>query len=356
MTTVRHYTLITPRADRTGPCNVAVDIGRAAAAAGWRVRLLYLSEGPGRDDLQEFAEVRRIRLSDIFTLRGVVHTHCLRPDLLGWLLRWTTPCHVLSTLHNYFLVDLGFDHAAWKVRLSWLLWVRAIRKHHHRICVSSAMQRYYRRLLPELDFDLAYNFRAALPGPMGKPDNTITAWLQQQSDAGRIKMAYVGSLISRKNLLSLLTAMASAPELSLVVCGTGPLGKQLAEMCDELGLGSRVLLAGRVLAPEAVVAQCDMLVLPSFAEGLPLVALEAARVGRPCLLSNIAVHRELAGLGLGSTFDRHRFSDFRSRAIALAQGDSPARQQMLVQLWKSRFSSVIGFSQYEKLLNAPHTH
>src|SRR5574340_385822 len=87
MTTSRRYTLIVPRVDHTGPCNVAVDLARAAAAAGWAVQILYLSGTPSRDVGDAAIPVRRVRFGDLFSLRGVLHTHCLRPDLLGALLR-----------------------------------------------------------------------------------------------------------------------------------------------------------------------------------------------------------------------------------------------------------------------------
>lgn len=351
MTTSRRYTLITPRLDRTGPCNVAVDIGRAALANGWQVSLLYLSEGPGRDDVQGFTEVRRFRWSDLLRTRGVVHTHCLRPDLMGWLLSWNRNCKTLTTLHNYFLIDLGFDHPQWQVRASWGLWRRAIAGLDHRVCISEAMCRYYRRVLPQLDFDLAYNFRSELLSPPAPPAPDLAIWLTEQTALGRVKLAYVGGLVPRKNLLPLLDAISRAPELSLILCGQGPQMTELRTRAKALGLDDRVLFAGQVLNPESIVAACDILVLPSHAEGLPLVTIEAARVGRPCLLSNIAVHRELASLGLGETFDRHRFSDFRERALSIARAVSPQSQLALKKLWQERFSDTAGFAQYVRLLD-----
>lgn len=350
MTTSRRYTLITPRLDRTGPCNVAVDIGHAAAAAGWQVTLLHLGGEDERGDLHGFSEVRRFHWRDLFALSGVVHTHCLRPDLLGWLLAWNRNCTVLTTLHNYFLIDLGFDHAAWKVRIAWAFWRRAIAGMHHRVCISGAMLRYYRRLLPGVSFDLAYNFRSAAPATTSDLPSRIGEWLDEQRTARRTSMAYVGSLSRRKNLRPLLRAMANAPELALVLCGQGPELSTLQQTIAEHGLGNRVLLAGQVRHPEAVLSRCDMLVLPSLAEGLPLAVIEAMRAGCPSLLSNIAVHRELATLGAGLTFDHRGFVNFRERARALAQQSTPAARQTLISLWEEHFSAQAGFAQYERLV------
>ncbi len=353
MTTSRRYTLVTPRVDNTGPCNVAVDIGRAAAAEGWQVTLLYLSGVVQRDDLTTFAEVRRWRLSDIWSIEGVVHTHCLRPDLVGWLHTWTSRCTVLTTLHNYFLFDLGFDHSPWRVRLAWALWSRALSRFDHRVCISAAMRRYYRRTLPKLQFDLAYNFRDEPATEVPDTPPAITEWLKVQRVADRFVLAYVGSLSERKNVVALLSAVAQLPELALVLCGQGPLAQALRDEVSRSDLSVRVFLAGHVQNPSAIVSMSDLLVLPSHSEGLPLVVIEAAREGRRTLMSNIAVHRELAALGLGSTFDRYRFTDFRAKIheLVTVRGKSP--DPNVIAIWRQRFSSTNGFKQYARLVGGP---
>jgi glycosyltransferase involved in cell wall biosynthesis len=356
MTTSRHYTLLVPRLDRTGPCNVAVDVGTAAANAGWRVSLLYLSGSPLRADLQDFAQVRRFVLGDIFSLQGVVHTHCLRPDLLGALLALNRRCIVLTTLHNYFLFDLSFDHARWKVRVAWWAWRWAISRLSYRVCISKAMRRYYCRLIPERSFDLAYNFRPDVSlRPQAGPDILSTqvhpaaAWMNDQRRRARLCLVYVGSLSQRKNLLGLLRALALAPDLSLVLCGQGPSKNALLHCVNTSSLQDRVLFAGQVQQPEDVVSNADALVLASFAEGLPLAVIEAARVGVPAVLSNIAVHRELAAMGLGLTFERHRFSDFAVVARQTATMASASGKSRLKDIWREHFSPEVGFAQYARL-------
>jgi glycosyltransferase involved in cell wall biosynthesis len=354
MTTSRHYTLITPRLDDTGPCNVAVDIGRAAASAGWTVSLRYLSGDPSRNDLAEFRDVRQLRLSDLANASGVIHTHCLRPDLLGWLFTFNSKCTVVTTLHNHFLIDLSFDHAPWKVRLAWRLWSAALRRFDHRVCISQTMRRYYRRLMPDLEFDVAYNFRSN-PEASGRPQDAppdLIDWLRAQRLKGRIVLAYVGSLTQRKNLAPLIEALAAEREMALILCGRGNQKADLERASIDLGLGDRVLFLGQVASPREVVRMCDALILPSLAEGLPLAVLEAASVGRPSLMSNITVHRELARLGVGATFDHRRFSDFAAQVRTVmcgrpsGQGPDPGLQS----LWRDTFSSEVGFRRYETLL------
>lgn len=341
-----NYTLIVPRVCYTGPVNVAVDIGRAAATRGWRVHLLYLSGSVERTDLDQFAEVRKFRLSDFVTLKGVVHTHCLRPDLLGWLLSRNPYCRLITTFHNFFLEDVGFDYPRWKISLAWRLWRRAVARFDHRVCISETMRRYYEKLLPHMSFDVVYNFRAPAP-PAGPVPHHVAAWLWQQRSSDRIVGAFVGNLIKRKNLQKLVSSVLSNEEVALVICGTGPLETEIKDMISQSDGGDRVLLAGYTDRPETILQQVDLLVLPSHTEGFPLVVLEAARAGRPALLSNIEVHRELAGLGFGQTFNHLEFSDFAAKARELVS-DSGQRERVKT-LWKTRFTPDVGFAKYAAL-------
>lgn len=353
MTTSRRYTFLVPRLDRTGPCNVAVDIARSAAAAGWRVCALYLSGEVLRDDLSAFAEVRRFRWTDIVRLEGVLHTHCLRPDLMGALFAVNRRCVTVTTLHNHFQSDVGFDYPRWKVSLAWQAWKRAIALFDHRVCISNTMRRYYRRKLPGLAFDLAYNFR---PEPAAAPASpqarTVQDWLEGQRPHDRIRLAYVGALNRRKNLLPLIAALEGAPPFALAICGQGPLRDELEAAVRERGLADRVLFAGQIADPGAVMTAADFLVLPSLAEGLPLVVIEAASRGLPCLMSNIAVHRELAALGLGVVFERHRLADFSSVALAAHRRSDAQSRSALVSTWRRLFSPQPGFARYERLFES----
>ena len=355
MITSRQYTIITPRLDNTGPSNLAVDIGRAAAKAGWTVSLRYLSGAPSRDDLAEFRDVRRLQFVDIAKASGVIHTHCLRPDLIGWFFTFKSKCTVITTLHNHFLIDLSFSHKHWKVRCAWHLWVAALRRFDHRVCISQTMQRYYHRLLPELEFDVAYNFRSG-PDSLDYQRHTspvLMDWLKLQRAEGQFVLVFVGSLTQRKNITPLIKALANASQMSLVLCGRGSQGTELEQLTRELGLSKRVLFLGHVESPRDVVESSDLLVIPSLAEGLPLVVLEAASIGKPCLMSNIAVHRELSKIGIGTTFDHRRFSDFEGKVFEIFS-DNRREQNSdhnLKQIWRNFFSSQIGFRRYEKILS-----
>jgi glycosyltransferase involved in cell wall biosynthesis len=320
-----------------------VELCRAATSAGAQVRLLYLSGEVERDDVRDLGEVRRLRLRDLLTLRGVIHTHCLRPDLLGAILATRQSCRVVTTLHNYFLIDVSFDHTPWKTRLAYWVWARCIARVHARVTLSHAMRRYYRRLLPRCNFDVAYNFRRDT-GSAPQVDCETRAFVDREHEAGRVVLAFVGSISRRKNVIPLARAVARSSGLALLVCGGGPLASDLRTVCADLS--SHVRWIGVTAHPAAFLSASDFLVLPSFAEGLPLVVIEALMAGRPTLMSNIAVHRELARLGAGMTFDHRTFSDLEQKAAALEAKGKESAVNASRQLYELEFSVDAGFARY----------
>jgi len=101
---------------------------------------------------------------------------------------------------------------------------------------------------------------------------------------------FVGRLTPRKAADLLLRALAEAPRINCVFAGDGPERRKLELLAKSLGVSERVAFLGDVaprnLAP--LYARADLLVIPSFSEGTPLVAFEAMACGTPVLSSRVA--------------------------------------------------------------------
>lgn len=75
-------------------------------------------------------------------------------------------------------------------------------------------------------------------------------------------------------------------DIKLVLIGDGPLKDQIEKKVLELGIEDSVIMAGiRTDVPQLLQAM-DVLLLPSFFEGLPGVVLEAQAAGLPCVISD----------------------------------------------------------------------
>jgi glycosyltransferase involved in cell wall biosynthesis len=120
-----------------------------------------------------------------------------------------------------------------------------------------------------------------------------------RAEGGDLRIICVGRLSPEKGHAGLLKAFAELrrihPHVRLILVGDGPDREELDGLADELGLRDSVSFLGR-LAEQATlkeVAASDVLVLPSFMEGLPVVLMEAMAIGLPVIASRVAGIPEL---------------------------------------------------------------
>ncbi len=113
------------------------------------------------------------------------------------------------------------------------------------------------------------------------------------------RMVFVGRVVEQKGLGVLFEAMQSLlgehPNLSLTVVGDGPHRQDLAARAESMGLGDRVEFVGAKSQSEVVdiLAKADLFVLPSYAEGVPVVVMEALGSGVPVVASFVGGMAEL---------------------------------------------------------------
>jgi colanic acid/amylovoran biosynthesis glycosyltransferase len=114
----------------------------------------------------------------------------------------------------------------------------------------------------------------------------------------------VGRLSGQKGQMLLIEAFGEAVSRglrgNLVLIGDGELRAPLEARIAELKLGTRVLITGWATGAEVRKSLLDsrVLVLPSFAEGLPMVLMESMALQRPVIASQITGIPELVRDGL----------------------------------------------------------
>jgi rhamnosyl/mannosyltransferase len=113
----------------------------------------------------------------------------------------------------------------------------------------------------------------------------------------RTTALFVGRLRYYKGLHILLDALPHAPEVQLIVAGSGPEQNQLMAQVQALGLADRVYFLGDVADAElpALHHACDLFVLPAHlrAEAFGIAQAEALASGLPCISTE---------LGTGTSF------------------------------------------------------
>ncbi|HWG75647.1 MAG TPA: glycosyltransferase family 4 protein [Steroidobacteraceae bacterium] len=119
------------------------------------------------------------------------------------------------------------------------------------------------------------------------------------SEDGSNRLVCVGRLCEAKGQLLLVDAAAALAargvDFELVLAGDGPLRAQLEALIRTKGLAGRVSITGWISSAEvrAQILRARALVLPSFAEGLPVVIMEAMSLRRPVISTYIGGIPEL---------------------------------------------------------------
>ena len=115
----------------------------------------------------------------------------------------------------------------------------------------------------------------------------------------------VGRLCPNKGQFLLVDAVRAVsrefPSMKLILIGDGVSRPLIEQRIREAGLERWIELRGWVANTEVrdIIAQSRALVLPSFAEGLPIVFMEALALGRPVIATYIAGIPELVDSGCG---------------------------------------------------------
>jgi glycosyltransferase involved in cell wall biosynthesis len=117
---------------------------------------------------------------------------------------------------------------------------------------------------------------------------TADAWSARPGDAdGRPVVLTVARLDPQKGLRDLVEAAALVERAVFLIVGDGPERVALESQIEHRGLSERVRLLGFRSDIAELLAGCDVFVLPSLFEGLPLSILEAMAAGKPVVATRI---------------------------------------------------------------------
>ena len=147
-------------------------------------------------------------------------------------------------------------------------------------------------------------------------------------------LVFVGRLAAVKGVAMLLRAVAGLapryPDLKLTLIGDGPERNALEALQRDLGLGDRVTFAGPKTQEDVAetLSTADLFVLPSFAEGVPVVLMEAMASGLPVVATRIAGIPELVEDGVSGRLVPPGNLAALSEAIAALLDDPAAARAM----------------------------
>lgn len=106
-------------------------------------------------------------------------------------------------------------------------------------------------------------------------------------------VGYIGRLSEEKGILNFVKAISGvvkeSDDLKFLICGDGPLCDEIKKHLDENALTDKVKLAGWIPHDELpdYLNKLNLVVLPSYTEGLPNLMLEAMACGTPVLATPV---------------------------------------------------------------------
>ena len=319
-------------------------------AAGVRVHSLGMQ--PGRPNPLALARLAAILRKE---RPRVLHSHMFHANLLARLMHLVFPAPlIVSTLHSMAESSRHSTGTRLRDRLyratdpladATVAVCQAVAERH---AASGAVRRGTLRVIPNgVDtgrFRPDAACRDRLRGELGAGDEFV--WLA------------AGRLMWKKDYPTMLRAAARLREGILIVAGTGPLETELAALARELRV--RVRFLGSRQDVPALMNAADGLVLSSAVEGLPLVLLEAAASGLPCVTTDVGGARDAVVDGqTGFVTPRgnpEALADAMARLLELPGAARREMGQAARELALARFDMGLVTSQWEHLygeLEAP---
>ena len=249
------------------------------------VRLASLEMTKGRPDPRGLVRLARL-------LRAwrpdVVHGHMSHANLITRLVRPLVPGpRYVSTMHNQ---DEGHQWRYYAYRLTSPL--AHVTTTVSQVAVDEAVRRHATRRQDMLLVPNGIDTRRHEPDPVLRRSTRAALGLED-----RFVWLTAGRLVEAKRHADLIAAMRlvrqSAPEVQLLIAGSGALHSMLEREIERSDLTANVSLLGLRDDVGALMQAADGFVMSSAWEGLPMVLLEAAATALPIVSTDVGGTREV---------------------------------------------------------------
>ena len=302
-------------------------------AAGFEVREIPLerSRSP-RNLLGAIVALRRLMRQQRY---DVVITHMPLPGIVGRIAaRWArVPCtvHIAHGMlpSTYMRGFEWFDHLV----LAWL----AASLQHGLIVMNERDWRLVRKYALVRPPDTLYRVDgvgvelarwtvvpaeqlARQRAELGLPADALVVLMAAQTSPRKGVIEFVEAAIR-------LVQTGRAGSAHFLLAGDGPLDKKLHDLVDAAGMSERVRLLGWREDMPLLVGLCDLYVLSSYAEGLPISIVEAMAAGKPVVSTRVAGSEDAVSDGVTGLLVPPADASALAEAIARLLDDADLRRR-----------------------------
>lgn len=212
----------------------------------------------------------------------IIHSHVINSGyfFLKYAKKYGMKCRILHS-HN---TTLGSEQFIKKIR-NVIMAKSTVSLTTHRFACSKEAGKY---LFGDKDFDVIHNaidVQAYIYNEKIRDEYRKELCLEDN-----IALLHVGRLDTQKNHMFLLETFKKVLEVNskykLILVGTGSLEQEIKNRIKELDIEDSVIMLGVRNDVKNILSSCDIFVLPSLFEGLPVVAVEAQSSDIKCILAD----------------------------------------------------------------------
>jgi glycosyltransferase involved in cell wall biosynthesis len=216
----------------------------------------------------------------------VCHTRFFLSSLAALAYSRATGLPLIHVEHGSDYVHLGTRTHSTAARLYDLTAGRLVLRHAQAVvAISQAAARFVHELAGR-EAQVIYRGVDQARYDAVRPCPELLAW-----SAGRPTATFVGRLIDGKGVADLVEAFVGLERSDALLCivGDGPRRNELEALCNAHGLQARCKFTGYQPEQRALemIRASDVIVNPSYTEGLPTSVLEASLLGRAVVASDV---------------------------------------------------------------------
>lgn len=263
---------------------------------------------------KNFDTITHVFLATIDALKknyDIIHYHGVGPALMAWLPKLFKPSSkVIITFHC-----IDRKHLKWGLVARFFLWLGelfAVRFADETIVVSKTLQKYCKQ---KYNADTIY-----IPNGIDLPKIIAAKNIVKKYNLQPNKyILFLSRLVKHKGAHYLIEAFNQLnTDMKLVIAGGGAFTDDYVKQVKRLAQANEnIVLTGPIAGGsdiwQELYSNAYLFVLPSEAEGLPIVVLEAMSFGRCVLVSNISENIEAISGGFGFKFKNKSVASLRKK-------------------------------------------
>ncbi|MCX2740982.1 glycosyltransferase family 4 protein [Pontibacter anaerobius] len=158
------------------------------------------------------------------------------------------------------------------------------------VCLTEQWKQYYKE-------ELKLNNTVVIPNPIECDDisnvSDATSKSQKKDTAQGIKLLFLGKICDEKGIFKLIEFLKENPyfsnnQIKLTIAGNGEVDR-LKKVLADAKINNNIRFIGWVTdkTKHMEICNCDLYILPSLFEGLPISILEAMACGKPVIATNV---------------------------------------------------------------------